>query len=346
MEETYSPKGNIHGPILPQFIMEKNISLGAKVMYALLCDYAGKNDHCWPSQETLSRRLSCSITSVKKYLGELVNEKLVAVKKENYRSCVYYLLKPECHVLPNTSGQTTRNEPKSDHIQPKSVYMKPECGYLNTLNKQIKNTPPNPPRQNIGKDLPQTRPYDNSAPAARGVGASISDFEEAWKAYPKKEAIGFARRIWVKLHKNKKLPPLGKIIFAIRSFADSPGWQREEGRYIPQFGKWLLDERWLDGFLENCPERDAEAARKNEALRAFLAKRELERTREQEEETRQRRPIFDAFLSRFSNSERMRGPAWGLWNLLYSKNKAPRAEDVSPENTLDVMNYLNLCKAA
>lgn len=346
MEETYSPKGNIHGPILPQFILEKNISLGAKVMYAILCDYAGKNDHCWPSQETLSRRLSCSITSVKKYLGELVNEKLVAVKKENYRSCVYYLLKPQSSSLSQISSLSEENRTKSDYSLSKSGYRGPESGYLNTLNKQIKNTPPNPPRQNATKDLPQTMPSSNSAPAARGVGASISDFEEAWKVYPKKEAIGFARRIWVKLHKNNRLPPLGKIISAIRSFADSPGWQREEGRYIPQFGKWLLDERWLDGFLDNCPERDAEAARKNEALRAFLAKQELERTREQEEKTRQRRPIFDAFLSRFSDSERMRGPAWGLWSLLYSKDKAPRAEDVSPENTLDVMNYLKLCNAA
>ena len=35
--KTFAPKGNIFGPILPQFILEMPLSLGAKVMYALLC---------------------------------------------------------------------------------------------------------------------------------------------------------------------------------------------------------------------------------------------------------------------------------------------------------------------
>ncbi|WP_308599291.1 helix-turn-helix domain-containing protein, partial [uncultured Desulfovibrio sp.] len=62
--ETFAPKGKIFGPILPQFIFEKSISLGAKTMYALLCDYASEKDHCWPSQATLAKRLSCSISTV------------------------------------------------------------------------------------------------------------------------------------------------------------------------------------------------------------------------------------------------------------------------------------------
>ena len=43
--ETFAPKGKIFGPILPQFILEKRITLGAKVMYALLCNYAYEKDH-------------------------------------------------------------------------------------------------------------------------------------------------------------------------------------------------------------------------------------------------------------------------------------------------------------
>lgn len=69
--ETFTPPGNIYGPILPQFILEKRITFGAKIMYALLC-YASEKDHCWPSQATLAARLSCSVSSVKNYLGELV----------------------------------------------------------------------------------------------------------------------------------------------------------------------------------------------------------------------------------------------------------------------------------
>ena len=74
--KTFAPKGNIFGPILPQFILEMPLSLGAKVMYALLCNYASDKDHCWPSQKTLAARLACSVSSIKNYLAELVRERL------------------------------------------------------------------------------------------------------------------------------------------------------------------------------------------------------------------------------------------------------------------------------
>ena len=64
-------------------------------MYALLCDYASEKDHCWPSQATLAKRLSCSSSSGKNYLAELVREKLIFIRREQYRSSVYYLLRPD-----------------------------------------------------------------------------------------------------------------------------------------------------------------------------------------------------------------------------------------------------------
>ena len=70
--KTFVPRGNIYGPILPQFILEKPVSLGAKIMYALLCNYASEKDHCWPPHATLAAKLSCSVSSVKNYLAELV----------------------------------------------------------------------------------------------------------------------------------------------------------------------------------------------------------------------------------------------------------------------------------
>ena len=40
--ETFVPAGQLYGPILPAFIMNRAISLGAKIAYAFLCDFAGK----------------------------------------------------------------------------------------------------------------------------------------------------------------------------------------------------------------------------------------------------------------------------------------------------------------
>lgn len=43
--EIFAPKGKICGPILPHFVLGKPITLGANVMYALLCKYASEKDH-------------------------------------------------------------------------------------------------------------------------------------------------------------------------------------------------------------------------------------------------------------------------------------------------------------
>lgn len=99
-------------------------------MYALLCDYAADKDHCWPSQSTLAKRLSCSISSVKNYLGELVREKLISVKREQYRSSVYYLLRP-AELVEKQKTEFTNKQSEADCYEAKS-------GYLTNLSKQSK----------------------------------------------------------------------------------------------------------------------------------------------------------------------------------------------------------------
>lgn len=60
--ETFAPKGNIFGPILPQFILEKRITLGVKVMYSLLCNYdSEKIIVCSPIQLLLLAFLAESV---------------------------------------------------------------------------------------------------------------------------------------------------------------------------------------------------------------------------------------------------------------------------------------------
>lgn len=136
--ETFVPKGNIYGPILPQFVLQKSITFGAKTMYALLCDYAADKDHCWPSQATLAKRLSCSISSIKNYLAELVREKLISVKREQYRSSVYYILRPE--------DFSAKQETNLAHKQSKFDCHAAKSGYLTNLNNQRKEkNPPFPP---------------------------------------------------------------------------------------------------------------------------------------------------------------------------------------------------------
>jgi hypothetical protein len=61
--DTFAPQGKIHGLILPQFVLDKPITFGAKIMYALLCNYASDSDHCWSSREAYRPSLSVASKS-------------------------------------------------------------------------------------------------------------------------------------------------------------------------------------------------------------------------------------------------------------------------------------------
>lgn len=117
-------------------------------MYALLCDYAADKDHCWPSQETLAKRLSCSISSIKNYLAELIREKLISVKREQYRSSVYYLLRPE-ELVEEKEAEFTDKQSEADCYEAKS-------GYLTNLSKQSKekDSPLSPMRLARQRSIP------------------------------------------------------------------------------------------------------------------------------------------------------------------------------------------------
>lgn len=341
--QTFAPRGKIHGPILPQFVLETSISFGAKVMYALLCNYASDNDHCWPSQVTLAARLSCSVSSVKKYLSELVGIKLIEVRREQYRSSVYYMLRPETVSAANHDVTVpTPRAAKPACYQSDSACPQPKTGYINTLNKQEeRNTPPLPP-------VPQTPPKvvpTPTRPVVGGGGAFLHDFEKAWELYPRKEAKGLARSAWLNLAREGQLPPLARIEASIRHFMASDMWQREQGRFVQQMSNWLRGQRWLDASAVEAAKEAEAAQRAADALQAMQRKEEA-RKAAQNKEREAMRPLFDAFAERFQLHEKpwIRPMAFGLWMHLHEKHRAPTPSDVPDDNQLGIADFLQAFK--
>ena len=327
--ETFKPRGNIYGPILPQFILEKRITFGAKIMYALLCNYASEKDHCWPSQATLAERLSCSVSSVKNYLGELVRAKLIGVRHEQYRSSVYYMIRP---------NELEKRQPKAALSQPDSACPEPNFGYLNNLSKQRKEkNPPLPPTE---PETPKAFPAA-TAPAAGGVSVSLFDFETAWELYPKKESKGFARAAWISLLRSGQLPLLAEIKTAIRRFMASESWQREQGRFVPHMGNWLRGQRWLDSLPVLVGEPQTGLPRLGAPCQAHLEREEALKRKRQEERERLR-PTFDAFAATFrAKGQVFNEPmAFGMWLFQHSKQCAPLASDVPADNILEIVAFL------
>lgn len=66
------------GSLIPNWLLQrKEISQGAKLCYARLCQYSGKDGLCYPKQVTLAKELGCSRSQVIKYINELVKQGLI-----------------------------------------------------------------------------------------------------------------------------------------------------------------------------------------------------------------------------------------------------------------------------
>ncbi len=74
-------------------------------------------------------------------------------------------------------------------------------------------------------------------------------FEKFFESYPNHIARKEALDQWRKLNPDEALQE--KIMEAIEKQRRSPGWQREDGRFIPSPAKWLKGERWNDEVSED-----------------------------------------------------------------------------------------------
>lgn len=67
------------------------------------------------------------------------------------------------------------------------------------------------------------------------------DFEEFWKAYPKKDAKKDALTAWAKVD-----VPLATILAAIERKRGSEDWTKSKGQFVPLPATWLNGRRWED----------------------------------------------------------------------------------------------------
>lgn len=67
---------------VPNFILESDqISVGAKLTYAMLLKYAREMDECFPGQDRLAQDMGTTRQSVNTYIGELKRAGLISVKR-------------------------------------------------------------------------------------------------------------------------------------------------------------------------------------------------------------------------------------------------------------------------
>lgn len=79
-------------------------------------------------------------------------------------------------------------------------------------------------------------------PPADAGGANA--FEAFYAAYPRKVGRGQAQQEWVKLSPDEAF--CKRIDAAVRAWARSPEWARNDGQFIPKPARWLREQRWED----------------------------------------------------------------------------------------------------
>ena len=93
---------------MPNFILTKeDISVGAKLAYAMLLKYAWSNDACFPGQVTLAKDMGATDRSVRTYLKELEAAELLEIKQRGLGKTNLYRLhltvKPKKGAAPRRS---------------------------------------------------------------------------------------------------------------------------------------------------------------------------------------------------------------------------------------------------
>lgn len=68
---------------VPNFILtNKDLSVGAKLAYAMLLKYAWQDDYCFPGQQKLSEDMGAGERSIRTYLNELEAAGFLEVKQQ------------------------------------------------------------------------------------------------------------------------------------------------------------------------------------------------------------------------------------------------------------------------
>ena len=346
---------------------------GPVLLYLLLFRKAYKGGLCWPSQNTLAKACKCTVRSIQHYLRALAALQYISIEQQEDGRNVYRLLlsqRVRFFIAQDESGHDQDGgndqgeEFSSDHA--KNIRMEGENSspYIRGLNKSI-NTPLSPHASAKRESAPSARvPFPSTTPVpcpqADGWGDSSSRkrrqgkasafqtanglFEQFFAAYPRKDAKEPARSAWHQLWRRDALPALDHLLAALDRFRTSTSWNRENGRFVPYLVNWLRDRRWADeadvpgtsfSGVQPAPSASPEKA---EQVRSCMQR--LEDQHRTDPALAAARPLFENFLSHFADGQRKRGPAWGLWSLLYRLGKAPTVAQASSSSDVGVLSFL------
>lgn len=218
----FNPYNLFIGSFLPNALLRfPGLSHASKLVWSRLAQYAGEDGRAFPKVCSLASELAMGERQALRLLQELEHAgflrriKATGIDRLKHFSDTYIFLWHPCLSLPPDGYD---GPDLTDLSPPDLTDMSPPSKRI-IVRESKKKEPPISPKGDAG-------------------------FDQFWQAYPRREAKVKALSSWKKLKPSTVL--LTTILTAIERMKVSPGWQKDEGQFIPLPASWLNGRRWED----------------------------------------------------------------------------------------------------
>lgn len=226
-----------YGRTLRALLRDPNISDRAKVIYALLDDYAGSESKPFPSRGTLAKSLGCSLDSVDRALAELAETGWIT-KQSRYR---------------NDGGQTSTEYTLS--AQGGAAVVRPPQPHGCGSKKENQVSTTSCPTEGRTSDEVAQSTEDKSKRKRTTTRVETPEFQTFYSNYPRHEARADAWKAWQQLMKDGVDPSC--ILTGLGQQDTYLHAKKDEG-FCPLPASWLRGRRWDD---EVTPRRNVQPER-------------------------------------------------------------------------------------
>ena len=191
------------------------------------------------SYKTLGASLGIGETSLKSSVGNLQRVGYLHISKEKvggkYASAVW-----------NVSDTPYVQNPHTEkpHVE-KPYVQKPHVEKPRVEKPRVENVHSN--KDFIDKDF-----IDQNCPTQSMGWDCRAGFDLFWDQYPKKISMKEASAEWEKVCSDQTTQD--QILEGLKRWKNSLQWEKENGRFIPNPAKWLLDQRWREHPKEKIPQ--------------------------------------------------------------------------------------------
>lgn len=199
----------------------------------ILCLSSRNSDRgCVPSAPDLSFGLRLSESKVRSICAELIAVGLIDRDTENPVRLRVHAWTSRQKRSDDVTARVNKHRYGNDDVTPNE-----------TLHETLHATDDETfPRVRVKNRTEENRTEESTPPPPRGETYS-QEFQEFWKAYPKKKSKDEAWRAW---KSRRDRPPLMEIVASIERQKLTDDWIKDNGRFIPHPATWLRGGDWKD----------------------------------------------------------------------------------------------------